>query len=42
VRVSKPETHGACTLFPPADSGKHPRTIDVVLRPGGTFTVSGT
>ncbi len=42
VRVSKPETHGACTLFPPADSGKGPRTIDVVLRPGGTFTVSGT
>jgi len=42
VRVAKPETHGACTLFPPPESGKGPRTIDVVLRPGGTFTVSGT
>lgn len=42
VRVSKPDTHASCTLFPPADSGKRPRTIDVVLRPGGTFTVSGT
>lgn len=42
VRVSKPETHGTCTLFPGADSGERPRTIDVVLRPGGTFTVSGT
>lgn len=42
VRVSKPETHGTCTLFPAADTGERPRTIDVVLRPGGTFTVSGT
>jgi hypothetical protein len=42
VRVSRPETHAACTLFPSVDSGKRPRTIDVVLRPGGTFTVSGT
>jgi eukaryotic-like serine/threonine-protein kinase len=42
VRVAKPETHAICTLFPPADSGERPRTIDVVLRPGGTFTVSGT
>lgn len=42
VRVSKPETHGTCTLFPLADSGERPRTIDVVLRPGGTFTVSGS
>jgi serine/threonine-protein kinase len=42
VRVSRPETRAACTLIPPLDSGKRPRTIDVVLRPGGTFTVSGT
>ncbi|HMA94307.1 MAG TPA: serine/threonine-protein kinase [Polyangiaceae bacterium] len=42
VRVSKPETHGTCTLFPSAESGKLPRAIDVVLRAGGTFTVSGT
>lgn len=42
IRVSKPDTRAACTLFPPQESGKRPRTIDVVLRPGGTFTVSGT
>ena len=42
VRVSKPETHAACTLIPAMESGERPRTIDVVLRPGGTFTVSGT
>jgi serine/threonine-protein kinase len=42
IRVSKPDTRAACTLIPPQESGKRPRTIDVVLRPGGTFTVSGT
>jgi eukaryotic-like serine/threonine-protein kinase len=42
VRVSRPETRAACTLIPAMDSGERPRTIDVVLRPGGTFTVSGS
>lgn len=41
VRLTQAETHGTCTLIPPVDSGKRPRTIDVVLRPGGTFTVNG-
>jgi hypothetical protein len=41
VRLTQAQTHGTCTLIPPADSGKRPRTIDVVLRPGGTFTVTG-
>jgi serine/threonine-protein kinase len=42
VRLTQAETHASCTLIPPVESGKRPRTIDVVLRPGGTFTVDGT
>jgi serine/threonine-protein kinase len=42
VRLTQAETRASCTLIPPVDSGKHPRTIDVVLRPGGTFTVNGS
>ena len=42
VRLTQAETRASCTLIPPTDSGKRPRTIDVVLRPGGTFTVTGT
>ena len=41
VRVSRANTHATCTLLPPPDSPQHPRSIDVVLRPGGSFTVSG-
>jgi serine/threonine-protein kinase len=42
VRLTQAETRASCTLIPPMESGKHPRTIDVVLRPGGTFTVNGS
>jgi hypothetical protein len=42
IRMTQAETRASCTLIPPPESGKHPRTIDVVLRPGGTFTVNGT
>jgi len=41
VRVTKAETKASCTLLPPAGSSDRPKTVDVVLRPGDTFTVSG-
>ena len=41
VRVTKAETKANCTLLPPAGSSDRPKTVDVVLRPGDTFTVSG-
>lgn len=42
VRLTQAETRASCTLIPPVDSGGRPRTVDVILRPGGTFTVTGT
>jgi eukaryotic-like serine/threonine-protein kinase len=41
VRVTKAETRANCTLLPPTGSTERPKTVDVVLRPGDTFTVSG-
>ena len=41
VRVTKAETKASCTLLPPSGSSDRPKTVDVVLRPGDTFTVSG-
>ena len=41
VRVTKAETKASCTLLPQAGSSDMPKTVDVVLRPGDTFTVSG-
>jgi len=41
VRVTKAETKARCTLLPPAGSTERPKTVDVVLRPGDTFTLSG-
>jgi serine/threonine-protein kinase len=41
VRVTKAETKASCTLLPPAGSSDRPKTVDVVLRPGDTFTVPG-
>jgi serine/threonine-protein kinase len=41
VRVTKAETRASCTLLPPAGSTDRPKTVDVVLRPGDTFTVPG-
>ena len=41
VRVTKAETRASCTLLPPAGSSERPKTVDVVLRPGDTFTVPG-
>jgi serine/threonine protein kinase len=41
VRVTKAETRARCTLLPPAASTERPKTVDVVLRPGDTFTLSG-
>jgi len=41
VRVTKAETRATCTLLPPAGATERPKTVDVVLRPGDTFTVSG-
>ncbi len=41
VRISRPETRVSCSLLPAPSTGQPPRTVDVVLRPGGSFTVSG-
>ncbi len=41
VRVTRAETRASCTLLPPAGSAERPKTVDVVLRPGDTFTLSG-
>jgi serine/threonine-protein kinase len=41
VRVTRAETRVKCTLLPQAGSVDRPKSIDVVLRPGDTFTVSG-
>jgi len=41
VRVTKAETRANCTLLPQTGSTERPKTVDVVLRPGDTFTVSG-
>jgi eukaryotic-like serine/threonine-protein kinase len=41
VRVSKASTNATCTLLPSPTTGERPRSVGVVLRPGGTFSVSG-
>ena len=41
VRVTQAETRASCTLLPPPGSAERPKTVDVVLRPGDTFIVSG-
>ncbi len=40
VRVTRAETRAKCTLLPQQGSTVLPKTVDVVLRPGDTFTVS--
>jgi hypothetical protein len=41
VPMSQPERHLTCTVFPPAGATSEPKRIDVDLRPGRTFTLSG-
>jgi eukaryotic-like serine/threonine-protein kinase len=40
IRVIRAETRAKCTILPPQGSTALPKTVDVVLRPGDTFTVS--
>jgi len=39
IRMSRPEEHLVCTIFPAPGSGSETRQIDVDLRPGRTFTI---
>lgn len=39
IRMSRPEEHLVCTIFPAPGSGSDTRQIDVDLRPGRTFTI---
>lgn len=39
IRMSRPEEHLVCTIFPAPGSGRETRRIDVDLRPGRTFTL---
>jgi len=40
IRVTRAETRAKCTIFPQQGAAVLPKTVDVVLRPGDTFTVS--
>ena len=40
IRVTRAETRAKCTIFPQLGATVLPKTVDVVLRPGDTFTVS--
>ena len=40
VRVTRAETRAKCTILPAQGSTSLPKTVDVILRPGDTFTVS--
>lgn len=40
IRVTRAETRAKCTILPQQGSTVLPKTVDVVLRPGDTFTVS--
>jgi len=42
IPMNQPERHLACTIFPPPGDTAEPKRIDVDLRPGRTFTLSGT
>lgn len=40
IRVARSETRAKCTVLPAAGGAGLPKTVDVVLRPGDTFTVA--
>lgn len=41
VPMSRPRVSARCTAIPPPESGRGPKGIDVTLKPGGTFNISG-
>ena len=40
IRITRAETRAKCTILPQLGATVLPKTVDVVLRPGDTFTVS--
>ena len=40
IRVTRAETRAKCAILPQPGATVLPKTVDVVLRPGDTFTVS--
>lgn len=41
IPMNRPEQHLSCTVIPPPTERREPRSIDVDLRPGRIFTLSG-
>jgi serine/threonine-protein kinase len=40
IRMTRAETRAKCTILPQPGAAALPKTVDVILRPGDTFTVS--